>query len=177
MKERGNSCDKTYGENFLFHATKLVVQRTRALLSLLPTMDPRYPSTAVQEIIISLSSLRRIPSSLPCRFVPNSIAFTGIDLSCKNIAGKDLTTMANPSRNFRSRSTRVAKTPLKATEARHKVIHDYHDHAEAVYQLDGDDARNANRGGVAVPFPIKLHVMLSKTEENGLSHIISWYVP
>lgn len=64
---------------------------------------------------------------------------------------------------------------LKAKdEAWHKVLHDYHDHAEVSCSSRIGSCTAANRGGVAVPFQTRLHVMLSTVEKNGLSHIVSW---
>jgi len=73
------------------------------------------------------------------------------------------------------------------------VCHDYHDHAnvlssECVSEEDEADAsgvsavaatsqskkRRGPRGGVAVPFPEKLHQMLSSIDGEGMSHIVSW---
>lgn len=70
---------------------------------------------------------------------------------------------------------RAAKMSLKAKdEAWHKVLHDYHDHAEVSCSSRIGSCTAANRGGVAVPFQTRLHVMLSTVEKNGLSHIVSW---
>ena len=61
---------------------------------------------------------------------------------------------------------------------RHKVLHDYHDHADAeatlLQGIVAGDKRKGPRGGVTVPFPARLHSMISKVEEDGLSHIVSW---
>lgn len=68
------------------------------------------------------------------------------------------------------------------------VRHDYHDHANDGPVLNQDipvstptideeeevKKRRGPRGGVAVPFPEKLHVMLSSVEHDGNSHIVSW---
>ena len=78
--------------------------------------------------------------------------------------------------------------------------HDYHDHSNYtmhsffITQLENvkqeassDDrlAENGNteqtkrnwrcpRGGLAIPFPTIVHIILSKAEEEGFEHIISW---
>jgi len=64
------------------------------------------------------------------------------------------------------------------------VTHDYHDHAKdhpssgdvMKMQQDEEDSkkRRGPRGGVAQPFPEKLHLMLSSVERDGNSHIVSW---
>jgi len=74
---------------------------------------------------------------------------------------------------------RVKSSGLSVDDERHKVIHNYHDHshvsfADIVDMQGAADKPKGPRGGVTVPFPTKLHVMLSKVEENGLAHIISW---
>ena len=101
-------------------------------------------------------------------------------------AGKDFGLMTNSSNQIqpRSKKTRMAKSSPSPTNAnRHKVLHNYHDHAQATFPSeidahlggDGDgDKRKGPRGGVTVPFPTKLHVMLSKVEDDGLSQIVSW---
>lgn len=67
-----------------------------------------------------------------------------------------------------------------STDAANKRIveHNYHDHSrDEADVMDADDEsskRRGPRGGVTVPFPAKLHLMLSKVEEDGLDHIVSW---
>ena len=45
-----------------------------------------------------------------------------------------------------------------------KVLHDYHDHAQVC-----PPELSTQRSGVEALFPIKLHVMLSRVEDSGLS--------
>lgn len=81
-----------------------------------------------------------------------------------------------------SRSRRVTKAKTADAESRHVVVHDYHDHSmdrPAMVQWDeevNDDnkKRSGPRGGVNVPFPTKLHVMLSRVEAEGLTDIVGW---
>ena len=81
-----------------------------------------------------------------------------------------------------------------ASRTKFYVNHAYHDHSyerdseetsgsiSEDHDIDEDDAasnsssgkRKGPRGGVAVPFPEKLHKMLSNIEEDGYGHIISW---
>lgn len=54
---------------------------------------------------------------------------------------------------------------------RHTVTHDYHDHA---YDRPAQSGTRKTKGGVAIPFPIKLHQMLDEIENKGLGCIVSW---
>ena len=54
---------------------------------------------------------------------------------------------------------------------RHVVYHDYHDHACA---LPIFTEAKKHKGGVATPFPMKLHEMLIDVEKKGMSEIVSW---
>lgn len=66
------------------------------------------------------------------------------------------------------------------TSAPTKVVveREYHDHA---YERDqcGENGegskRRGPRGGVAHPFPEKLHIMLEAVAKDGLEHIVSWH--
>jgi hypothetical protein len=85
--------------------------------------------------------------------------------------------MYQPSRSRRATKARAGD----GAELRHVVVHDYHDHAfdrpASVQAEDMDNKkRSGPRGGVNVPFPTKLHVMLSRVEADGLTHIVGWYV-
>jgi hypothetical protein len=52
------------------------------------------------------------------------------------------------------------------------VQHDYHDHSAdaAVHYQEEHPAR----GGVTIPFPLKLHEMLDTLSQDGNDHIVSW---
>ena len=57
------------------------------------------------------------------------------------------------------------------------ITHEYQDYSYE--REDGEDEANepkrrGPRGGVAHPFPEKLHLMLESVEEEGLDHIVSW---
>ncbi len=67
------------------------------------------------------------------------------------------------------------------TRERHVIQHNYHDHANDVIDFDeftsdamGLDSPMKKKGGVAVPFPLKLHELLEKVEEEGHQQIVSW---
>lgn len=82
-----------------------------------------------------------------------------------------------------SRSRRASKARNNdRVEMRHVVVHDYHDHSMDRPSLVPSDEeidpkkRSGPRGGVSVPFPTKLHVMLSRVEAEGLTDIVGWCV-
>ena len=50
------------------------------------------------------------------------------------------------------------------------VEHHYHDHANEAAAVDERPAR----GGVTMPFPVRLHTMLDKMEADGHGDVISW---
>lgn len=76
----------------------------------------------------------------------------------------------------RSKKFNSATSPADAS--RFIVKHNYHDHShDKTTLMDSEDdmpKRKGPRGGVTVPFPTKLHLMLSKLEEEGLNDIVSW---
>lgn len=96
----------------------------------------------------------------------------------KNSPNQNQRLVSQPLRPQKPR--RVKSTDITGDDEIHKVVHDYHDHSQVTFSaIDTDlqgsgDKPKGPRGGVTVPFPTKLHVMLSKVEENDLSHIISW---
>lgn len=83
-------------------------------------------------------------------------------------------------------SRRLGSTPSKLRSSktakqhdRHFVQHNYHDHAleraEVGDSLQAISSPVRQRGGVTTPFPIRLHQVLDKVEQqDGLADIISW---
>ncbi len=67
-----------------------------------------------------------------------------------------------------------------AARGRHIIQHDYHDHSFDPVEFDDfvlvqdNSCSIKKKGGVAIPFPLKLHELLDKAEEEGLTHIVSW---
>ena len=53
------------------------------------------------------------------------------------------------------------------------VQHHYHDHATDP-NVDPSLIKYKAKGGVIMPFPVKLHDMLDKIEADGLAHVVSW---
>ncbi len=82
------------------------------------------------------------------------------------------------------RSRRIKKSLPKRSfvrKERHVIQHNYHDHADDVIDFDeytsdlhGLESPLKKKGGVAVPFPLKLHELLDKVHEEGQQHIVSW---
>lgn len=70
------------------------------------------------------------------------------------------------------RKLRTSKTAKLHT--RHFVQHDYHDHANEKDTTEKDAPVQRQRGGVTLPFPIRLHRVLTKVEEEGKADVISW---
>jgi len=63
------------------------------------------------------------------------------------------------------------KQDQKYLRPHHLVLHDYHDHFKDV---DDGSLEPVARGGVATPFPIKLHEILGQIEHDGYGHVVSW---
>mmetsp|Transcript_29776 Transcript_29776/g.61902 ORF Transcript_29776/g.61902 Transcript_29776/m.61902 type:complete len:502 (-) Transcript_29776:310-1815(-) len=95
-----------------------------------------------------------------------------------------------PCQPRKSRRNKAQESRVQSSD-RHFVVHNYNDHSREkssdypMLHSDGDFTRSCEggddsskrrgpRGGVSVPFPTKLHVMLSKVEEEGLGHVVSW---
>jgi hypothetical protein len=51
--------------------------------------------------------------------------------------------------------------------------HDYHDHSTDPV-VDPAQIKHKAKGGVVVPFPVKLHSMLDAIERDGYAHVVSW---
>ena len=75
-----------------------------------------------------------------------------------------------------SHSSKRIKRDIKME--RHFAHHDYHDHScdQQVQFCSSlkDMKHKSNRGGVSVPFPLKLHRMLSQVGNEDLDDIVSW---
>lgn len=73
-----------------------------------------------------------------------------------------------------------------SSSAHQKIVqHNYHDHASdnddpsddhngGAHKFGNDQQRGFCRGGVTVPFPVKLHEMLDSVEDFGHGDIVSW---
>jgi HSF-type DNA-binding len=54
------------------------------------------------------------------------------------------------------------------------VQHNYHDHACDSSSTGKPIEESSARGGVTTPFPIQLHEMLDRVEQDGFANVISW---
>jgi hypothetical protein len=68
-------------------------------------------------------------------------------------------------------ATKPAPTPHHEKQV--PVSHNYHDHSNDPI-VDPSCVKHKAKGGVTVPFPVKLHAALDDIERDGFSHIISW---
>lgn len=88
-----------------------------------------------------------------------------------------LSTAPTPKRSTKKSS----KNKISSFHARHPlphhdglvVQHHYHDHATDPV-VDPSLLKHKAKGGVVIPFPVKLHDMLNKIEEDGLAGVVSW---
>ena len=84
----------------------------------------------------------------------------------------------------RRRSRGPSRRASLTHHAKHYVEHDYHDHYHDPMdnegfptepeEEDGAKKRRGHRGGVAVPFPEKLHYMLSRMDDECSTDIVAW---
>ena len=91
---------------------------------------------------------------------------------------------SNSSSSRRRRPRGPSRRSSLTHHAKHYVEHDYHDHFHDPVENEGfpaepeeDDGakkRRGHRGGVAVPFPEKLHYMLSRMEDESTADIVAW---
>jgi hypothetical protein len=97
-------------------------------------------------------------------------------------SGKEGYTIAKRRSRTSSRRSSIASIPH---HEKHYVEHNYHDHLrdpiepeataiEDPTEIEASRKRRGHRGGVAVPFPEKLHYMLSKMDEEEGTGIVAW---
>ena len=86
--------------------------------------------------------------------------------------------MQVPHEKPRPKRRRKPQKPGKTAKLndRHFVHHNYHDHSHdapvnTTSQVEQGERR---KGGVSIPFPVKLHSVLDQVEADGLAHIVSW---
>lgn len=59
-------------------------------------------------------------------------------------------------------------------EVKRLVSHNYHDRSNIPPPPEGEKILKMSKGGVTEPFPLKLHRMLTRVEEEGLQSAVSW---
>lgn len=77
----------------------------------------------------------------------------------------------------RKKVARSASIDLGVTaknHRRHVAQHHYRDYATESANINDANRKRKPKGGVTVPFPIKLHEMLDEIEKDGLASVISW---
>jgi hypothetical protein len=77
--------------------------------------------------------------------------------------------------------TRMSRRSSIPSHLKHYVEHNYHDHVHDPPETDLNASNNTlkkhrggHRGGVAVPFPEKLHYMLSRMDQEGTTNVVAW---
>lgn len=107
--------------------------------------------------------------------------FTGAGMTHVKPIGSSVT-LSKDNGKSRPKRRRKPQKPGKTAKMndRHFVVHNYHDHStdsedSSFYQeVEEEDDSVRRKGGVAVPFPLKLHAILDQVEQDGLAHVISW---
>jgi hypothetical protein len=125
-----------------------------------------------------VSGERKAVSPSPLVAIEDSVSETTSNSSVASASsGRPMSTRRSAS----SRRCSLPKNHLK-----HFVEHNYHDHCldplqnEPITRLVepadtlSKKKRRGHRGGVAVPFPEKLHYMLSCMDEEGTADIVNW---
>lgn len=100
-----------------------------------------------------------------------SLIETSLDRYCSDDIGEAVTVKSEMSTSTEKQPRKKAPSSSKKRE----IQHNYHDHANddgKVYM----ETPIVSKGGVTVPFPMKLHNMLEQIAqyENELEHIVSW---
>jgi HSF-type DNA-binding len=169
--------------------TNTAIRRPKAL-SLAGSKLTSRPETATgQNPRLNGSTSNSAPSASPAAsidfaevfrrsFPAYGIAFHGIPRSVAGSSNPSHVEVEMPPKCQRPKRKRKPQKPgmtAKLNE-RHFVVHNYHDHAtDLSLEFDlQEELAMKRKGGVAIPFPLKLHEMLDQIEADGLSHVISW---
>ena len=89
---------------------------------------------------------------------------------------RSMSSQQQPAKAKKSKKKRGSSTAVKHHTPHHDglaIQHHYHDHA-ADPSIDPSLVKHKAKGGVIVPFPVKLHDMLQQIENDGLAHVVSW---
>jgi hypothetical protein len=169
-------------------------QQTVLLQSLLDsidrsTNDVRATSTksninhsSSQDAIYSLCSSGELPLE------ERAIATTKLRLSdvipTSSESSNDSSMASSTGARIKKRRQKKGQADNKdkqTTEKGHKrvfVQHNYHDYSvepiDSILTLTIEHSEKKNKGGICTPFPVVLHDMLEKADQEGFSNIVSW---
>jgi len=120
---------------------------------------------------------RRSISVLPNHLLASTTAkTTSTEPSLAPPETRSMSSQQQPAKAKKSKKKRGSSTAVKHHTPHHDglaIQHHYHDHA-ADPTIDPSLVKHKAKGGVIVPFPVKLHDMLQQIENDGLGHVVSW---
>lgn len=122
--------------------------------------------------------------SLTLQVLPSHLLTTSSTAATSKTTAADLAAVssaAEPETQATRQAAKTKKSKKKSSPASHilphhdglVVQHHYHDHA-ADPTVDPSLVKHKAKGGVIMPFPVKLHDMLDQIEADGLAHVVSW---
>jgi len=122
--------------------------------------------------------------SLTLQVLPSHLLTTSSTAATSKTTAADLAAVssaAEPETRATRQAAKAKKSKKKSSPASHTlphhdglvVQHHYHDHA-ADPTIDPSLVKHKAKGGVIMPFPVKLHDMLDQIEADGLAHVVSW---
>lgn len=122
--------------------------------------------------------------SLTLQVLPSHLLTTSSTAATSKTTAADLAAVssaAEPETQATRQAAKAKKSKKKSSPASHilphhdglVVQHHYHDHA-ADPTVDPSLVKHKAKGGVIMPFPVKLHDMLDQIEADGLAHVVSW---
>lgn len=121
---------------------------------------------------------RRSISVLPNHLLASTTAKTtsSTEPSLAPPETRSMSSQQQPAKAKKSKKKRGSSTAVKHHTPHHDglaIQHHYHDHA-ADPTIDPSLVKHKAKGGVIVPFPVKLHDMLQQIENDGHAHVVSW---
>ena len=122
--------------------------------------------------------------SLTLQVLPSHLLTTSSTAATSKTTAADLAAVssaAEPETQATRQAAKAKKSKKKSSPVSHilphhdglVVQHHYHDHA-ADPTIDPSLVKHKAKGGVIMPFPVKLHDMLDQIEADGLAHVVSW---
>lgn len=117
---------------------------------------------------------------LPTHLLKASSSTTGEETATASAAATKPTSMELKNAYVPPESVQSARrspspdaSPSSHNKSNAVVQHDYHDHAND-YCPAPSSVKHKAKGGVIIPFPVKLHSMLDAIEADGYAHVVSW---